>query len=566
MYQLTAVINHSPAGAPASVLSEMMGFAETPPVRVIAPVYESNGNGGDGSDDDGGNGSDGGDSGVPVPEWPTGVPPSRYLSGELPVRAAAGEEISLIVRVVVEPAESAPFATLKPLDLPPEGALIRVVVSAPGLVALDGLEQPLLVPANGDSEPVRFPFAAGDPGLRTARVTAWLGGTFLGELALQVSIEAGVHAKQGFPRYAAIGIAGNPGEVTLQVRYDHVQRQYMFQLLSSEYFFDPYVQALSADPGALVERTATSLKEMAANRSAFTGDNQTYEWLYQTGVGLWSTLVPDIIKEQFWQLHDSITAFSIATDRDIIPWELLYPLARGHDNGFLVEQFPVMRRVYNQGRQPSLRLTKATYIVPPESPTDAMSEVAKVRAMLGRHIIDGGVINGLAPLNALLGHPDFDVLHFACHNTFSIAAGGSSVAMTGGPFQPLHLNAVKATHALEATRPLVFFNACRTAGEVVEYTELMGWASRFMAAGSGAFLGTLWAVRSRSAMKFAEAFYSSFLNDGTTLGEAVRQARIGIKSRDDPTWLAYTAYGNPSATALIANAARASHGSGDEPV
>ena len=86
------------------------------------------------------------------------------------------------------------------------------------------------------------------------------------------------------------------------------------------------------------------------------------------------------------------------------------------------------------------------------------------------------------------------VLHFACHNTFT--ANGSRVAMEDGGFDPLDLAYARGSQALRATRPLVFFNACRSAGQIDWYSTTLGWAPQFLRAGAGAFVGTLWPVRS----------------------------------------------------------------------
>ena len=118
----------------------------------------------------------------------------------------------------------------------------------------------------------------------------------------------------------------------------------------------------------------------------------------------------------------------------------------------------------------------------------------------------------------------------------------------------------RPTRSLAVTNPLVFINACRSAGEVPEYTRLMGWASQFMAAGAGAFAGTLWAVRSATACAFAEAFYDALLA-GQALGHAARAARKATAAdAADPTWLAYAVYGDPEATATVATAPPAAPG------
>ena len=123
--------------------------------------------------------------------------------------------------------------------------------------------------------------------------------------------------------------------------------------------------------------------------------------------------------------------------------------------------------------------------------------------------------------------------------------------MGGGPFVPGLLNRAVTTHSLAQRSPLVFINGCRSAGAIPEYTSLMGWAGQFMSAGAGAFIGTLWAVRSDSALAFAEAFYDALLT-GQTLGLAVRAARLATAADSDPTWLASTVYGDPTATMNIA--------------
>jgi CHAT domain-containing protein len=103
-------------------------------------------------------------------------------------------------------------------------------------------------------------------------------------------------------------------------------------------------------------------------------------------------------------------------------------------------------------------------------------------------------------------------------------------------------------HGLATASPIVFFNACRTAGEVPGLVQMMGWAKQFMGAGAGAFLGSLWAVRSNSAQSVADAFYQGFVTDRLPLGAASLRARQAIAEEGDPTWLAYTVYGNPAAT------------------
>jgi CHAT domain-containing protein len=105
--------------------------------------------------------------------------------------------------------------------------------------------------------------------------------------------------------------------------------------------------------------------------------------------------------------------------------------------------------------------------------------------------------------------------------------------------------------------PLVFLNACRTAGEAPWLAETMGWAKQFMRAGAGAFVGSLWAVRSSAARTFAEAFYDALVTQGLALGTASLRARQSIADEaGDPTWLAYAIYGHPAAAVATSTPGR----------
>ena len=211
---------------------------------------------------------------------------------------------------------------------------------------------------------MRFAFRALGSGLQRVLVTAWAGGTFLAELALEVSVQESAPYVDGLERVAPVGtLRAEPGEVTLQVRFDG--KQYTFQLLSGEYLFDPVVaEAVTAQPGEPLERMIATLRAMATGSGGGYSAANARKWMERAGMGLWNDMVPDLIKEQFWRLRGSVSAFSIAVGRDVMPWELLYPLAQGCDEGFLVEQFPVMRRVYGQQRSHRIIAGNAMYVMP----------------------------------------------------------------------------------------------------------------------------------------------------------------------------------------------------------
>jgi DNA-binding transcriptional MerR regulator len=488
---------------------------------------------------------------------PAARSPVRYLTGEMPARVKVDAEFSLVVAVH---AGAPGYGVAAPMILPdtgPAGTPVTIVIQPEAaLVALGDLQGRILVPPFGapDPPPLRFALRAAAVGLSRVRVTAWRGGTFLAAVGLEVSVEtAQIGGQVRRVTSPVSGVQGEPGEVTLQVHFDGTQ--YSFQLLSHRNLYGPVrAESLTAQPGQALERTVSMLRKMAGATSGYT-PSLAARWVRETGVGLWRDMVPQLIQEQFWELRDDIRSFTIASDRDAMPWELLYPIRPKHDDGFLIEQFPVLRRVFDQGRASRVLVGDARFVVPPKSPRNAADEIATLRRFLG--LAEDAVISTLAELLDLVDSGSAGTLHFACHNTFSLESGGSSITMADGPFVPQLLNSAVAVRGLASRHPLVFLNACRTAGVAPEYTQMMGWAGQFMAAGAGAFVGTLWPVSSLQASRFAEAFYAA-LTAGGELGQAALTARRETKDDSDPTWLAYTVYGDPTALSVPLNPRRPS--------
>jgi CHAT domain-containing protein len=187
-------------------------------------------------------------------------------------------------------------------------------------------------------------------------------------------------------------------------------------------------------------------------------------------------------------------------------------------------------------------------VLPGKSPLPkAREEIDAIRQLLDPGQQGSAVISTLTSLQDLISNGDFGLLHFACHNTYN-PVGGSSIQLDNVQFTPMLLTTAAINKALEPSAPTVFINACRSAGLNATYNQLDGWASKFLEAGAGAFVGSLWAVSDGAAREFAQEFYRK-LQTGIPLGEAVRQARqVAATQLDDPTWLAYAVYGDPRAT------------------
>jgi len=455
----------------------------------------------------------------------------------------------MVIRILADTSLAGAKSTpLRRLYVPAQGVSVRIVAElSTGLEALDGLDRDVLVPVVGDSDPVRFELAARDVGVGSVKVTAWAGGTFLGEMSLQVTIGVDARSVESPPRQVRLqNPKAHRGDVALLVRQQGTGIS--FQLLARSRHYDPVeVPTLAAEPRDAVERAIADMHKIAIGSSEYEGA-QARTLMAETGVGLWRDLVPDTIQDQYWELHRSIGSFTITTGADMFPWELLYPVAPGRDEGFLVDQFPVVRRSWGQEVAERVSVASPTFVVSDGAPSDARQEIDTVQRIVGA--AEEPVIDSLGPLHETVNSGTAGLIHFACHNEFTRGTG-SQIRMKGGSFRPVLLNRAVQTRILAAERPLVFVNACRSAGAEPEYIHPVSWASQFMAAGAGAFLGTLWSVRSPSASLFAETFYSRFLEDTCTLGEATMAARAAVHDdSEDPTWLAYTVYGDADAVAI----------------
>ena len=466
----------------------------------------------------------------------------RYLKGQCPESIPVGEPFSLLASIVLE---GPPSAGLKPFDVPPQGRDVLLVMHAPRLRLLGRQRMTVHVPADGDSEPVMFELRADAPGPRPVFVTAWLGGSYLGQLVIDITAER--ECPPGPHRDVLAEIATEPieGAVSLVVRYDPAQNTYRFEFRDEDNP-DEVTSHLAYEPGPRVEQLVAGLDDLAKGRSGYSAA-ETRNYLINAGADLWHELVPQKLQEQFWERQHRIRQLTILADKDAVPWELLYPKDLRHDAGFLVQQFPVTRAIF--GRRPARRLSlrPARFVLPEGSPPEAQDEIETIRRLLDPQQPPGAVIRALTPLQDLIRDGDFGLLHFACHNTYD-SAGGPSITLDKRRFTPTHLTTAAIDQILARSAPTVFINACRTAGLTVTYNRLDGWASKFLEAGAAAFIGSLWAVSDDGACEFAGKLYGQ-LQAGSSLGQAVTCARKAAASQlGDPTWLAYTVYGDPRAT------------------
>ncbi len=462
----------------------------------------------------------------------------RYLSASYPDSIPPGRRFSLEAAVTLTRGAGRSEQLMRGFEVGPRGKQVLLTITAPGLTVHGDHQQSIFVPADADSEPVRFDLEGTAPGVRRVRLRAWDGGSCVGELWAEVTVSE--HGPSGPGRTSAIEMEAEatPGEITLEVTHELVngQNRYCFQLQDPLTAPARVYLPLREDPAQDVEALIHGLDTLAED-PRYTPD-QIYRALWKQGIQLWQKLVPAAVHEQFWACQSRIGQLTILADNDAFPWELLYPKDQANDAGFLVAQhFPVTRRVHGLARRRLLRRKPARFVLPGNAPERAEDEVRVLRQLLQA---PEPSISTLQELQELIDDGAFGVLHFACHAGFDRNDRGPRIHLDL-PFLPREL--VDAGRTWQA--PLIFLNACRSAGPRYQCIGIDSFAEMFLQANAGAFIGSLWEIRDDTAQGFATQLYTSLLG-GQELGAAVTELRRNA-SEGDPTWLAYAVYGHPQA-------------------
>lgn len=276
--------------------------------------------------------------------------------------------------------------------------------------------------------------------------------------------------------------------------------------------------------------------------------------LQATGAWLFEKLLPADLRDVVRSLIGRAESLEIISEETTIPWEVMCPPRRPEDDAvgpFLGEAFVVTRWLSEARPVVDLPLRRMAIVVAGDSEL-ASAEEEKQRLM-ARARDDVRAVEEVpsrySEVVEALGSGTYDGWHFIGHG----AASGTNAdewQIELRRHEPLSAFELLAeARGLGRSAPLVFLNACETGQGGSSLTGIGGWASSFLGAGAGAFIGPLWPVRDGRACAFAGDFYDAFLT-GVPIGVALRQARLAYRERfpGDPTWLAYVVYARPQAS------------------
>ncbi len=320
----------------------------------------------------------------------------------------------------------------------------------------------------------------------------------------------------------------------------------------------------------LLDRLSSMARRQAEARTAAETARAMAE-LKEIGYNLYDRLFSPELKDQYRRFRETYGGKSllITTDEPWIPWEIIRPFATDasgavlYDDPPLCEMFRISRWIAGRGAPDFVAIRHGVWIAPADNLQAAQDEsdyFADLHRLQGADL--QGPLETFAQVDPRLSDGQTELFHFACHGNFSAETPGESRLKLAGDFLRPNQIVGNRRAGLTQSRPIVFINACHSSRVGAGLTGLDGWALQFIDCGASAFIGSLWEVNDRLAMRFSREFYDCLLGregrPAVGLGEALHRARMAIKQLDpaNPTWLAYVLYGDPYGQAVLDTTAK----------
>lgn len=307
-------------------------------------------------------------------------------------------------------------------------------------------------------------------------------------------------------------------------------------------------------------RGAVSLQQPAANSDP--DAQKRFVTLAAEGFGdaLYRDYVPEAFKDVFWSLHDKgeLHSIQITSNSPTLPWELIRPQSvdGATRDGFLGMSYRLARwaprSTSSQVDNPLDRMAFTGIAAVAPSYVDKQSlpfqeiEIEALSKLAGYRRFDGDFVS----FEKLVGEVSTGFIHFSGHGEVNQPSSGRPVFAIDLVDQSLDPDTwralVMAAHG--KGNPFYFFNACDTGKSRLLGGFVQGWGPAVLAGGASGFIGGMWPLTDRAAAAFSSDFYggiSARLKDGPVyLAEMLQVVRKRFYETGDPTYLAYTFYGN----------------------
>lgn len=346
----------------------------------------------------------------------------------------------------------------------------------------------------------------------------------------------------------------------LLIRVHYRPGQFSFELKASDpklnlnyMSFGPH--SIKMDPETWSDHFFKKWEDQARQTGLSSGHSAEIRRLETLGLNLFEEVFPQDLQDLLWRIKSVVRTLQVLSDEPWIPWEICKLQSSGEgkieEGPFFCEQFHMTRWITGS-YSPTNRLPMkdvAIVGIGGRNLDQVEHELQILHDMSGNTRKVTQIPANLYAIQMAMEQGRHDAWHFAGHGNKPDKGSETSLPLDRGDLlEPNIISGICKNMAIP--KPLIFFNACFSGRANLTLTKLGGWAHKFMNLGAGAFIGTQWAVEDGSALAFARAFYGYFLK-GQSLGVAVNKARMQIKDRGDASWLAYVAFGDPSAKIRI---------------
>ncbi|MCG8418847.1 MAG: CHAT domain-containing protein [Proteobacteria bacterium] len=450
-------------------------------------------------------------------------------------------------------------------------------IDAPDFAVLNEREQKVVVPINADSPPVVFDLQPMRVGFCDVRVHMIQSGNLISTASASVEVtEYESHSSAAAQQRAPIEVAAGaePTDYILYIAYDRHSspqslRFKLIDLRSGDIGTNYEPVQLLGNPREHAQTLYSGLSRLIrrSHSPSATDYSSIPDRLANIGRNMWSQLLPIALRDRYIREREEWRGRSliVVSDEPYLPWELVWPGFTDEQSGEYIEDDGpwciTMRmsrwlmRSSNTGANPVPKLHFSVGSMAILAPTDSGLDHAQAECEFLREICRDRGVEDVSPrlptyaqVTDMLRTASSDWIHCSSHGNrdLSLPNAPATLLLHNGESLTPDVVVGKIAAEIRTCRPAFVFNACDVGQKHWGLTHIEGWADMLIAAGAGLFLGPMWAVSDLHADRFSRILYRE-LSGGSTIGEAVRQARIAVRETGDSAWMAYTLYAHPNA-------------------
>jgi hypothetical protein len=277
------------------------------------------------------------------------------------------------------------------------------------------------------------------------------------------------------------------------------------------------------------------------------------------GAELYRNYVPDEMRKAIRVLRQQgkLHSIQITSNSPLLPWELVRPENDdGSFGGFLGIDYRVARwaprdsigavdRPLNRLPFSGVATIAPEYDGGSELPFQRV-EVDALSKLAGFRLIGGD----FSSVEKLVAEVSTGFIHFSGHGVVNDPGTGApvfAIRLTDQALDPSTWRALSfAPH--DKGNPFYFFNACDSGRAASLGGFVQGWGPAVLSSGASGFIGGMWPLADRTAAAFSTGFYNGISERLATgpvyVAEMLQDMRRQFYETGDPTYLAYTFYGN----------------------